>query len=174
MEAFICYRYNDGIGLFIPEALWVDKFGDEPEVVKFGYLTSDLKKCWERGQGTAIAQFYNLVMPGLILARHIFEGLDRPLYCDGNKHGDRDKRVYTWRPRYDYAFSSKKKTEMRILAPEDQVFAVIVTPNTRHVKEYPDIKAWIDRWSWVDEDEGLDGASVNWVDRYETKLWSRE
>ncbi len=174
MESNICYIYNDGIGLFVPDALWVNRIGDKPEEVKFGYLTNDLKKCFDRSQGTFITQFYNLVVPGLIVAKHIFEGLDRPLYCDDNKDGDHGKRVYTWRPRYDYAFNEERKSEMRRLAPEGKVFAVIVTPNIRHVDKYPNIKAWIDRWTWIDEDNGLDEAPVNWVDRYETKIWTRE
>lgn len=159
--------------MYVADALWIEKPGDKPEKAKFGYLSNDLKKNWDRGEGTEIAQLYGLVIPGLILARHIFKGLDRPLYCDGNEHGDCDKRIYTWKPRHDFIHDAIKKAEMRILSPTGKVFAVIVAPNIKHKEKYPDIKAWIDRWVWVDEDEGLNEASVNWVDRYESKIWTR-
>ncbi len=154
--------------------MWVDEAGSEPEEVLFGFLTSDLKLYWNRGQGTAIAQFYNLVMPGIILANHIFEGLERPLYCDDNEHGDQNKRIYTWRPVHDFEYDSRRKKQIVISAPRGKVFAVIVTPNTRHADDYPNIKAWIDRWNWVDEDEELNDAPSNWVDRYNRKIWTRE
>ena len=159
--------------MYVPSATWVDKDTCKENEVKFGLLTSDLKQYYTRGQATAISQFYNLIVPGLILARHIFEGLERPLFCDNDENGDCNKRVYTWRPRYDYGYNSKTRKELRRLAPEGKVFTVIVTPNKKHAEKYPDIKAWIDRWNWVDEDEELNEAPQNWVDRYTTKVWTR-
>lgn len=115
-------------------------------------------------------------MPGLIVAKHIFEGLERPLYNDGDENGDVNKRIYVWRPRYDYIFNRGKMAEMRVLAPENKVFVVIVTPNTRpkHAANYPDIKAWIDRWGWVEMDQGPDEMPIDWVDRFNIRLMTRE
>ena len=140
-------------------------------MVQFGLLAADLKKHGQRGQGTVIVQLYNIVIPGLICARHIFEGLERRLYCDENKDGDLDKLVYSWRPSWDYECINQQGVKRP--PPDGKIFAVIVTPNIRHKDEYPEITGWINRWNWVDEDPALKEAPLNWVDRYNKREWTR-
>jgi hypothetical protein len=68
----------------------------------FGLLKEDLQDHRARGQLTAMAQLFELVAPGLILTRHIFRGLQRPLYCDDDPQGDERKLIYTRCPSADY------------------------------------------------------------------------
>jgi hypothetical protein len=56
--------------------------------------------------------------------------------------------------------------------PPGAVFAVHVTPNTSHT-EYPEIRGWINHWAWVDEDPALPEAPIDWVSRYQERLWTR-
>lgn len=139
---------------------------------KFGLLASDLKKVADRGLSTPIAQFYELVGSGLILTRHIFKGLDRRLFCDGNANADKDKLIYTRRPSTDYEWE-RAGTLRRLGCPPGKVFAVIVSPNEKHLADYPIIQGWIEHWNWVHEDRGLLEAPEGWLDRYDTRLWTR-
>jgi hypothetical protein len=153
------------------DGLWAKAADSDPEEAQFGLLAADLKRFGKSGLGTEIVQFYDLVTPGLVLARHIFQGLKRPLYCDENKHGDEDKRVYTWRSSFDVECVNKQP--VRRPAPNGKVFVVIVSPNIRHRGAYPDIAGWIEHWNWLGEDTGLEGAPEDWVDRYSTRVWTR-
>lgn len=138
-------------------------------------LASDLKQFGARAQFAEIAQFYKLVCDGLILTRHIFEGLERPLYCDGSPKGDSNKLVYTRKPARDVEWTGGKSGNLIWReAPKGCVFVVIITPNTRHRDRYPSIDGWVNHWAWTEEDVGLAEAPINWVDRYTTKLWTRE
>ena len=84
--------------IYFVDGKWFDEEKNEVTDAKFGLLASDLKWYGQRGLSTAIAQFYEMVMPGLILTRHIFKGLNRGLYCDDNSDGDEEKLVYTRKP----------------------------------------------------------------------------
>jgi hypothetical protein len=122
-----------------------------------------------------MAQLFELVAPGLILTRHIFRGLQRPLYCDDDPQGDERKLIYTRRPSADYEWiGGPQGTTVRRPAPAGHVFVVIISPNLRHREQYANVDGWIERWNWVKEDNGLAEAPVQWVDRYRQKLWSRE
>jgi hypothetical protein len=110
----------------------------------------------------------------LILTRHIFEGLERPLHCDGSQTGDSTKLVYTRKPTRDVEWSGGKHGgPIERAAPKGCVFGVIVSPNARHREQYPPIDGWINHWAWADEDTGLPEAPIDWVDRYTAKLWTR-
>lgn len=41
---------------------------------RYWIAVSEIGKCCNRGQTALVAQFYKLVIPGLILTRHIFGG----------------------------------------------------------------------------------------------------
>lgn len=128
-----------------------------------------------RGQFSAIAQLYGLVIPGLILSSHLFQGLNRYLYCDGAYEGDEEKFVFSRKPAYDYFWrGGPGGSETRRLAPSSQVFVVIVSNNIKHKGNFADIAGWIEHWNWVDEDPVLQEAPISWVDRYKRKIWSRD
>ena len=149
--------------------------GSAPVVGKLAMLCADLKNMACRGDLTLVAQFYELVIPGTILAKHVFRGLDRPLLADGDCDADKQKLVYTRKPAYDYLWSGGRDgAPLQLDAPVARVFAVHVTPNVKHKDTYPEIAGWIDHWTWVEEDAGLPEATIGWVDRYEEKLWTRD
>ena len=53
------------------------------------------------------------------------------------------------------------------------MFGVIISPNVRHQKDFPQIVGWIERWNWIAEDPALQEAAIDWVDRYDDRLWTR-
>lgn len=57
--------------------------------------------------------------------------------------------------------------------PAGKTFVVIVSPNIKHKETFPNIDGWLNRWNWVPVDEGLDEAPINWLDRYDKKIYSR-
>lgn len=143
---------------------------------KFGITYASVKKLSDKKRRTEIAQLFSLVGDGLVLTQHIFKGLNRGLSddCDSSNNGH-DRLVCSWRslididcPSSDHRFIPVKKR-----APDNSVFAVILSPNTLQADKYPDIKFWISMWNWCNEDPVLIGAPVDWVDRYTEKLWSK-
>jgi len=145
------------------------------ETAKYAITMDVLRGLGTRGQFSAIAQLYGLVIPGLILSSHLFQGLNRYLYCDGAKEGDDDKFVFSRKPAYDYFWKGGPNgAEEKRLAPSTQVFVVIVSNNVRHKGNFSDIAGWIEHWNWVDEDPVLQEAPIDWVDRYKRKIWSRD
>ena len=145
---------------------------DQQQTVKYGLFQSDLGKYAERGQLTAIAQFFSLVGNGLIVTRHIFFGLNRPLLNDNNMDADKDKIVLSRKPRWDAKWKDKNNIE-KIGVPPGKVFVTIISMNTKHLVRFPMIYGWVDRWNWVEEDEGLAEAPINWVERYGKKIYTR-
>jgi len=167
---------ENGVHIFLADAKWFNEETGDVTDVKLGMLTSDLKAFGRRGLATSISQFYELVIPGLILTRHIFKGLDRRLFCDDSPDADRDKLVYARKPSSDFVWigTGADGAPARCEPPPGKVFAVIVSPNTRHRELYPSVAGWINRWNWVDEDTALAEAPINWLDRYDAKLWTRK
>lgn len=147
----------------------------EAKVVKYGLLNSDLGKYADRGQANAIAQFFKLVAPGLILTRHIFAGLERPLCSDDCMEGDKQKHIHSRKPKRDYEWKKGSTNDVEEFdAPKDKVFVVIMSKNVKHTAKFPMVYGWIERWNWVTEDKSLKEAPVNWADRYNQKIFSRE
>lgn len=148
-------------------------FGAEASVGKFWIKTAALGEYCARGQATSVAQFYQLVMPGLILTKHIFSGLTRPLYCHAEMTGDASKYVFARKPAWDFVWVGGRNGEaVQKTAPENSVFVVVISKNIKHLDKFPEVSGWIERWNWVEEDPGLDEAPVNWVDRYDAKIWT--
>lgn len=146
-----------------------------PRVGLLAVLSKDMLEYAKRGEATAIVQFRRLVVPGTIMTRHVFQGLQRPLLTDGDKESDQRMLVYTRRPSLDYWWHGLKKIVVQVEAPKGKVFSTIVTPNDgKHKDKFPEVDGWIDAWTWVNEDSGLSEASINWVDRYNGKIWTRE
>jgi hypothetical protein len=167
------YVKSNGTHLLVAEAPWIED--GKSRIGRLAVFTETLKGLMDRGQGVAIAQLYGLVIPGLILTRHVFQGLKRPLFCDGSPQGDKTKLVYARRPAFDYVTARSRETgqleALRREPPPGKTFLVVVSPN-RHGREHPDIDGWIDHWNWAEEDGVLAEAPVNWVDRYDKKIFS--
>jgi len=145
---------------------------ENPEVVRFGILKVDIMKLHGRGQNSALGQFYSIVTPGLIMVRHIFRGLNRPLCTDDCMEADTKKLIHTWRPRYDFYWDNGPR---RLPAVANCVFVVLISKNERHhLEKWPEVYGWIDRWNWVYEDAYLSEAPLNWFSRYGEKLFTRE
>lgn len=147
---------------------------DGSDVVKFGILQADLIRRNDRGQISALAQLDGIVLPGLILAEHVFRGLKRPLFADGSMNADSNKLVYTWRPMWDFDWPDRTRRPRKLPPVANSVFAVIINKNERHLEKWPKVYGWIDRWNWIYEDGYLPGAPMNWSTRYEEKVFSRE
>jgi hypothetical protein len=145
--------------------------------VKYALTTEILYGLGRRKQFSAIAQLYKLVIPGLILSAHLFQGLNRYLYCNNANsatNGDEDKFVFSRKPKQDFFWQGGRDgREVATHAPLNQVFVVVVTNNIKHRDEFPGVEGWIEHWSWVEEDSVLKGAPIDWVDRYKKKVWSR-
>lgn len=172
IDVEVVYMHDEAVYLVDGKA--IIKETDDPIDTKFGMLGSELQKYGKRGQATSIAQFYKLVVPGLILSRHIFVGLKRPLFCDNSMEGDEEKLIYTRKPVSDYEWvGGRTGKPIERSAPLSCVFAVIISPNIRHKETFPNIHGWIERWNWLEEDSGLPEAPIDWVDRYEKKIFTR-
>jgi hypothetical protein len=142
---------------------------------KYAVTMDVLRGLGGRKQFSSIAQLYGLVVPGLILSEHLFQGLNRNLYCDEGLNGDEDKFVFSRKPAYDFYWEGGiTGTEEKCLAPANQVFVVLISKNINHKDKFPDVSGWVERWNWVDEDSELRGAPINWLDRYNDILWSKK
>lgn len=170
-------RKTSGNFLYLVDAKIFDDLDEDSPVPKDGHcglLFSSLEKYSERGESAAIVQFHKIVLGGLILARHVFRGLQRPLLTPKSTDGDSEKLIYTFKPKWDHEWERGTPGKLKTLsAPADKVFYVIVTPNVAYRDEYSDVDAWIETWGWVSEDAELDEAPTGWIDRYEEKLWTR-
>ena len=156
-----------------------DADGEIAPVPKTGTLAlpvTDLRAMAERGHTAAIAQFYGLLQNKMHLTEHVFRGLERKLYSDGNMNGSASKLVYTRKAAYDWVWVGSKTDgrPMQIAAPAACVFAVFVSPNVRHRSDYPNVDGWINHWTWIDEDIAKPGAPENWSERFTKQVWTRE
>lgn len=162
---------ENGTALIVVDGLHIANPSNTVKPAKFGVVIGQLGKYPSRGKATAIAQFYSIVGPGLILAKHVFRGLKRPLLAHDNMEADAEKLVYSWKPRWDYEWKggptggSVKKTP-----PDDRVFVTIVSPNND--QNFPTVAGWIEHWNWVHEAGDLKDAPIDWGTRYTEKLWS--
>ena len=142
--------------------------------VKIGILKPDLAKYAHRGLYSSLGQFFGIVAPGLIIAKHLFVGLKRALYCDGSMNGDYDKMVYCWNPAYDYEWEGDPFDGglKKLKPPNESIFVVIVSKNEgQHKIDYPSIYGWINRWNWVDADLSENDLPINYKTRYEKQIY---
>jgi hypothetical protein len=155
----------------------VDGKDSTGEVVQFGITKNQLATRVQRRQTVRLVQFLNIVEPGLILAKHLFQGLKRPLCYGDDLNGDTEKLVYSWKPAFDYDWKEIRRFDSseieRRIPPLNTVFFVIVTPN-KSPQTYPSVKYWLEHWSWVGEAPDLASAPIDWNERYNSKLISYE
>lgn len=140
--------------------------------VSYALSTETLKEYGGRRQFTMLQQCEKMVIPGLVLTKHIFQGLNRNLCCDDDMKGDSNKFVFSRKPAYDYGWANKKP--FRDFSPPDKVFVVVISKNMKHSEKFPSIAGWIERWHWIDEDPDLLEAPIGWVDRFNKKIWSKK
>jgi len=160
--------------VYTVDALFMDDGGVDPYPVKLGITPEQLGAYSGRGQKTALAQFFDVVTNGLILARAIFKGLERPMCCDDDMDADERKLVYVLRPKFDAEWSGDRFNggPARRAPPPGRVFLVIVTPNQLTGKDqYPDIAGWIEHWTWVLEDEDKSGKPTGYDERFNRQIW---
>lgn len=162
--------YENGIALIVVDGQLINP-SNKPAPAKFGIIINQLGKYPSRGKATAIAQFYSIVSPGLIVTKHVFRGLNRPLFANDDMQADTGKWVYSWKPKWDYEWKGgttggpERKTP-----PDDRVFVTIVSPNND--PNFPTVAGWIEHWNWVHEAGNLRAAPIDWETRYTEKLWS--
>lgn len=134
----------------------------------FAVAESKINELRARNRRVPLIQLFHIVEPGLILAEHIFRGLNRPLLYEADTEGDASKFVFTWRAKRDWDFADGKRFDPDGLRemphPPGKIYAVIATPNTR--TQYETVSYWIDRWFWVDEATDLPGAPVDYKERF--------
>jgi len=165
------FQFFDGKAYFVVDGPSLDPI---KQVSRYALAVHDLGIYINRYQLTAVAQFYKLIFPGLILTRHIFHGFNRCLYCDDTREGDLNKYAFSWKPAYDYWWKGDSSgIPVRELAPPNSVFVVLISKNEKHKDKFPSIDGWIDRWCWVAEDSALPEAPLSWIDRYNKKVFTR-
>jgi hypothetical protein len=139
----------------------------------FGIPKRQLEKHHHRGSNVKLAQFFAIVVPGLVLVEHIFRGLRRPLCDMGDMDADKAKLAFSWKPAWDYWWREADRFEDRRLesreAPDGKVFVVNVSPNA--VRQlYPSVDYWIERWYWARRSNTLLKAPVDWENRFDEQL----
>jgi hypothetical protein len=170
-EASVAVVTVDEITLYCVKAPWVDRAGSEDRIGTLAITQKQLGAYATMGLTSGLAQFQRIVAPGIILARHIFRGLMRPMSVGGNMCADRDKLVYSWKPRFDYEWPGDrfKYPPVELEPPAGRVFVVLVTPNSSD--QFPMVDGWIERWNWVLGSDDLFAAPIKHSERYEEQLW---
>lgn len=148
-----------------------DKKNSEPKIGLLALLSTDAQAYAKRGEAHKLVQFDKLVKHGMILTRHVFQGLKRPLRTDGNSESDKLMQAHSRKPSYNYSWNGRVIQEA---APKNTVFVVVVRPNTKHKEKYPEVDGWLNSWTWVDDELGLAEAPIDWVGRYDKKIWTRK
>ena len=146
-------------------------------VVKLGLRSDSFQQNVENGLATAIAQYYGIIQDGLLNAIHLFKGLKRPLMHGDDKQADKSVIVYSCKPDTDYVWTGSRFDGRPIAKtpPPNRVFVVLVREE-RQPNEYASVGSVfgsIEKWNWVKEDPALPGAPIDWEERYEAKIWSR-
>ncbi len=152
---------------------------DDPKVtVKLGLGEASFQQNLRFGLATAIAQYHGLVQDYLLSAVHLFQGLKRPLMDGEDKNVDRNVLVYSWRSAVDFVWTGSRFEGriVQMVPPLGRVFVVLVRPELQ-AADYPGVGkvlGTIERWNWVKEDPDLPSAPIDWKQRYDKKLWSRD
>ena len=146
---------------------------DQEETIRFGVQYDTVKSVVREKLSTVVAQYYGIVQEGLQNASHLFRGLKRPLFHEGDSEADGSVLIYSWRPKVDYVWAGSpyNGTPRPKSQVPGRVFVVLVRKTDQ--AEY-NVVGNIEHWNWVEEDSKLENAPVDWPDRYIEKLWSRE
>jgi len=145
---------------------------DPDKAVVLGMPMSQLNRRSERGLRWMLGQLYGIIEPDLIRPEHIYIGLNRAMYVNGDAEADATKLVYCLKPEFDFTLVGDKfsPTLQHRSTPEGgPVFAVIISPN-EDLTNFPDIAGWIEHWSWVDSCPNDVSKPVDHDTRYRDKL----
>ena len=168
--------HRHGTGVYLVEAHWVAEEGADADVVTLGCRAKTIGVSGGHGLRSRIAQFYKIVVPGMIFTGHIFQGLKRPQKKGDDMDADAKNCVYTWKPKRDFWWGGGKTSGdgyiVEVPPPAGRVFTVIVAPNLE-MEQWPEIRGWIVDWAWVRESKELAYAPVEYQDRYAKRLWSQ-
>lgn len=154
-------------------ALSPDLDPSEGVTVKLGVSRNQFQQLAARCQRTTIGQFWGIVEPGLILAKHCFRGLNRGVCLAEDMDVSARTYVYCWKPRWDYVWVGDPnygRTAKRT-PPDRRVFVVLVTKN-RDVDE-DNVFGTIAHWNWIKESAELSIAPIGHSNRYEQHCWER-
>jgi len=173
-EINITSKYFCSVEALSPE----DK--DPPEgknIAKFGVPLALLENLRNQRLPTALADFFGNIKNGngLILTEHVFSGLDRGMYHDGDPESDRRMLIYSRKPKFCWRFDTEpgrnRGNLVREDAPHGRVFVVLI----QQLETIDDegVSGIIRRWNWIREAVGLPGAPIEYDDRYYKRLWSR-
>jgi hypothetical protein len=141
-------------------------------VVTFGIRVATFHQYSTRGLATAIAQYYGIVQGGMGCAKHLFQGLNRPLMLAEDTNADEPVLVYTWRSPVDFEWHGPHQGgyPVQMVPPDGRVFAVLVR---REEPSASGLCGSIEKWNWIREDPKLCDAPEGWGRRYGKRLWSR-
>lgn len=129
----------------------------------------------DRGLRWQLGQMYGVLGPGLIFTEHVFQGLRRDMYVRMDRNAAASKFALAWAAKRDAQLAGDKFSPTLEFAdpPLNRVFVVYISPNEM-LSDFPDVFGWAEHWTWVAADGRLAGAPVEWSDRYDKKVWSRE
>lgn len=126
----------------------------------------------ERSLSHTLGQLYGIVVPGLIMTQHLFQGLRRGMHLDQDADAAGKRLAATWAAKRDAVLrGDKSASRVEFMeAPPNRVFVVYISPN-QMITDFPDIYGWAEHWTWLAADADLAGAPVDWKARYDLKLW---
>lgn len=157
------------------EALSPEANPADSKVIKYGVSPELIQSLREQRQYSRLAQFFGLVRKGLILADHLFVGLNRDLYYKGDMDSDDKCLIYIRRPEYDYEWNIEARTGeqlVKIDAKPKRVFAVVVRAFDEPGKD--NVIGTIRHWNWVKEEPESNGKPIDHQTRYNDRKWSRK
>jgi hypothetical protein len=142
--------------------------------LKIGIAQGAIKLRADRGLRHMVGQLFGVLGPGLVMAQHVFQGLKRDMYVRNDSHADVTKFAITWTHPRDAVFAGDPVAgRLEYLpAPKDRVFGVYVSPNGM-LKDFPSIFGWAEHWTWIAADPNTVGAPVDWVERYDKRIWTK-
>ena len=147
---------------------------DRERFVNLGLLDQTIDRFRRFGLATTIAQYYGNVQEGLFFVDdvvHLFRGLERPLMHLDNVRGDQDVLVYSWVPRWNWAWDHATQYPDPTSPPPNRVFIVNARPLAER-DEYG-VDGVVLHWAWVHEDPTLKGAPLDSATRFTETVWSK-
>ncbi len=127
-----------------------------------------------RGLSWQLGQLYGVVGTGLIMTRHVFQGLKRDMYVRMDTDAASKKLVATWPAHRDAELvGDPQNPQLRYVGrPNNRIFVVYISPNEM-LTDFPDIDGWAEHWAWIVSDPLKIDHPIDWNARYDKKVWSR-
>ena len=148
---------------------WVD--GGTPFLI--GIMPDAIRNVAKRGFRNALGQLYGVLGPGLIMTRHVFQGLKRDMLVRNDSQADVKKLALTWDAARDGVYVGDAHTgalQYHGARPE-RVFGVYVSANEM-LGDFPSVYGWAEHWTWIAADPTKVGAPIDYTTRYGEHLWT--